>query len=143
MLPGWPISSSLVHRTKSIYSVDSTLSPMPFCAHRTGESHSFFVPFLLIFLISCISTAPLPLAAHPALDSSHLSHLLTRQTCAVLILLQGLPHALGPLWGAGSPHPLYPSSLPYLWAQCVPGSSQQASPPLLAAGNRILRYLTL
>jgi len=55
----------------------------------------------------------------------------------------GLPHALGPLLGAGSPHPLSPSSLPSLWAQCVPGSSQQASSPLLAAGRRLPRFLTL
>ena len=42
----------------------------------------------------------------------------------------------GPLLGAGSPHPLSPSSLPSLWAQCVPGSSQQASSPLLGAVSR-------
>ena len=62
------------------------------------------------------------------LASSHLSHFLTRLTCAVLFLLQGLPHALCPLCGAGSPHPLSPISLPSLWAQWVPGSSKQASP---------------
>ena len=95
------------------------------------------------FMCSPFSTAPLPVAAQPVLASSHLSHFLTRLTCAVLFLLQGLPHALGPLWGAGSPHPLSPSSLPSLWPQYVPGSSQQASPPVLAAGPRLLRFLTL
>ena len=95
------------------------------------------------FMCSPFSTAPLPVAAHPALASSHLSHFLTLLTCAVLFLLQGLPLALGPLWGAGSPHPLSPSSLLSHWPQYVPGSSQQASPPVLAAGPRLLRFLTL
>ena len=110
------------------------------------------------FMCLPFSTAPLPVAAHHALASSHLSHFLTRLTCAVLILLQGLPHrltyavlfllqglphALGPLWGAGSPHPLSPSFLPSLWAQCVPGSSQQVSLPVLAARRRLLGVLTL
>ena len=76
-------------------------------------------------ICSPFSTAPLPLAGHPALASSHF---FTRLTYAVLFLLRGLPHALGPLWGAGSPHPLSPISLPSLWAQWVPGSSKQASP---------------
>ena len=84
-------------------------------------------------ICSPFSTAPLPVAAHPALASSHLSHFLTRLTCAVLFFLQGLPLALGPLWGAGSPHPLSPSSLLSLWPQYVPGSSQQASLRVLAS----------
>ena len=94
-------------------------------------------------ICSPFSTAPLPVAAHPALASSHLSHFLTRLTCAVLFLLQGLPHALGPLWGAGSPHPLSPSSLPSLWPQYVPGSSHQASSRVLSARRRLLQFLTL
>ena len=100
-------------------------------------------PSDLGFMCSPFSTAPLPVAAHPALASSHLSHFRTRLTCAVLFFLQGLPLALGPLWGAGSPHPLSPSSLLSLWPQYVPGSSQQASPRVLAARCRLLRFLTL
>ena len=81
-------------------------------------------------ICSPFSTAPLPLAAHPALASSHLSHVLTRRTYAVLFLLQGLPHALCPLLGAGSPHPLSPSSLPSLWNSVFPDPLNK--PPLLS-----------
>ena len=63
-------------------------------------------------ICSPFSTASLPVAAHPALASSHLSHFLTRLTCAVLILLQGHPDALGPLWGGRFSRP----TLSYLLA---------------------------
>ena len=78
-------------------------------------------------ICSPFSTAPLPLAAHPALASSHF---FTRLTYAVLFLLRGLPHALGPLCGAGSPHPLSPSSLPSLWNSVFPDPLNK--PPLLS-----------
>ena len=50
-------------------------------------------------ICSPFSTATLPRAAHPVLASSHLSHFLTRLTCAVLFLLQGLAHALAHFGG--------------------------------------------
>ena len=115
------------------------LGPFPPCV----TVYTLMLPQTRGLMCSPFSTAPLPLAAHPALPSSPLYHFLTCLPWPVLFLLQGLPHALGPLWGAGSPHVLSPSSLPSLCAQCVPGSSQQASCPLLAAGRHLLRFLTL
>ena len=126
-----------------------TLHPFARCLCGPGSSSSMSdsleadEPSDLGFMCSPFYTAPLPVAAHPVLASSHLSHFLTHLTCTVPFLLQGLPLALSPLWGAGSPHPLSPSSLPSLWPQYVPGSSQQASPLVLAARCRLLRFLTL
>ena len=143
MLPGWSISLSPVHCTKSIYCVDSTLGPMPFCAHCTGEGHCFFVPFLLIFRHlqhlhrTIASTSPSCAGLFPPLPLPHSPDL----CCA--LPPAGACSCPGPLWGAGSLHPLSPNSLPSLWAQWVPGSSEQASPPVLAAGRRLLRFLTL
>ena len=51
---------------------------------------------------------------------------------------EGASSCPGPTLGAGSPHPLAPSSLTPLWAQCVPRRSEQSSP----AGRDRLTFLT-
>ena len=69
----------------------------------TRKCYASLFGFLLLYFTSPFSTAPLPVAAHPVLASSHLSHFLTHLTCTVPFLLQGLPLALSPLCRAGSP----------------------------------------
>ena len=68
------------------------LRPFPPCV----TVWTLMLPQTRGLICSPFSTAPLPLAAHPALASSHFFIPLT---CAVFFLLQGLPHALAHSWG--------------------------------------------